>query len=160
MTVILLLLTAAATSPEPYPGWDKVGDKTYEHFNYMGPMRKSGESRIVGYGVRPISQAEDSSCTAAYWTTEKVTSINYAYDFVIHSFTSWNPKEGKQIYEIGEDDFGNFAHFAMGYLHDLVKQGASLKIRKQRCGQGSVPYLVTILPNVRKRTTNLSRRMR
>ena len=40
-----------------------------------------------------------------------------------------------------------FAHFAMGYLHDLVRQGAPLRIRKQRCGQGSVPYLVTIRPS-------------
>lgn len=158
--MILLLLAVAAAQLQPYPGWEKTGDKTYERFNYMGPMRKSGEPRIVGYGVAPVSHMEDSSCTAPYWTTEKVTSIDYAYDFVIHSFTTWNPKEGKQIYEIGEDDFNNFAHFAMGYLHDLVKQGASLKIRKQRCGQGSVPYLVTILPNVRKRITNLSTRMR
>jgi hypothetical protein len=150
MTLTLLLLAAAAAPPDPYSGWEKVGDKTYELFNYMGPMRKSGAPRIAGYGVRPISQAEDLSCTAPYWTTEKVTSIDYAYDFVIHSFTTWNPKEGKQVYDVGEDDFNNFAHFAMGYLHDLVKQGASLRIRKQRCGQGSVPYLVTIRPNLRK----------
>ena len=148
--MILLLLAAGAASPEPYPGWEKVGEDTYELFNYMGPKRKSGEPRIAGYGVPPISQAEDSSCTAPYWTTEKVTSIDYAYDFVIHSFTTWNPDEGKQIYEVGEDDFNTFAHFAMGYLHDLVKQGATLKVRKQRCGQGSVASLVTIRPNTHK----------
>ena len=147
MTIMLALLVAATAKPEPYPGWEKTGDQTYELFNYMGPKRKSGQPRIAGYGVPPISRAQDPSCTVPYWTAEKVTSINYAYDFVIHSFTTWNPKEGKQVYEVGEDEFDNFAHFAMGYLHDLVRQGAPLRIRKQRCGQGSVPYLVTIRPS-------------
>jgi hypothetical protein len=143
---IVYFAAAVTASPQPYPGWTSVGDNAYELFRYMGPLRKSRAPRIVGYGVRPISEADDSSCTAPYWTTEKVTSIDYAYDFVIHSFTTWNPKEGKQIYNVGEDDFSNFAHFAMGYLHDLVKEGATLKVRKQRCGQGSVASLVTILP--------------
>jgi hypothetical protein len=150
MIGMLLGLAAAGASPNPYPGWEKVGDETYELFNYMGPKRKSGQPRISGYGVPWVSRSEDSSCTEPYWTTEKVTSIDYAYDFVIHSFTTWNPNEGKQTYEVAEDDFNNFAHFAMGYLHDLIRQGASLKIRKQRCGQGQVAYLVTVRPNARK----------
>src|SRR4051794_5567571 len=85
--ISLTILAAAATSPQLYPGWEKVGDATYERFNYMGPLRKSREPRIAGYGEVPINPADDSSCTPTYWTTEKVTSINYAYDFVIHSFT-------------------------------------------------------------------------
>lgn len=95
--------------------------------------------RMIEYRLGAVEG--DSSCSPTYTVSERIDAINYAYDFVIEDFTTWNDEEGKQQYVAMETSLPNAFK---GSLKDLVKIGRIATIEKQRCGQGQVEGLVAI----------------
>lgn len=95
--------------------------------------------RMIEYRLGAVEG--DSSCSPTYTVSERIDAINYAHDFVIDDFTTWNDEEGKQQYVAMETSLPNAFK---GSLKDLVKVGRIATIEKQRCGQGQVEGLVAI----------------
>ena len=99
--------------------------------------------KLIVYRLESINPSDDPSCTKVYTKRENVQNIDYAWDFVIKSFTTWSDEEGKQEYMVNEEDL---PRAFQGSLHDIVRQGHSVTIDKQRCGMGQVEGLVSVRP--------------
>jgi hypothetical protein len=97
--------------------------------------------RLIEYRTTALSPGEDSSCTAPYSAQERVTRIAFAWGFVIERFWTWNEREGQQEYIVDET---LLPRSSQGSLHDLVREGRTLTITKQRCGQGQVASFVAV----------------
>jgi hypothetical protein len=122
-----------------------VGPAFTERFDDLGVTLRFVPTarfrRLVEYRTAPTSSAEDSSCSAPYSARERVTRVTFAWGFVIERFWTWNSAEGQQEYIVDETALPRAWH---GSLHDLVRQGRTLTITKQRCGQGQVASLVSV----------------
>lgn len=97
--------------------------------------------RLIEYRTTSLSTGQDISCTAPYSAQERVTRIAFSWGFVIDRFWTWNEREGQQEYIIDE---GQLPNAWQGSLHDLVKEGRTLTLTKQRCGQGQVASFVAV----------------
>ncbi|WP_146173273.1 hypothetical protein [Sphingomonas faeni] len=99
--------------------------------------------KLIAYRNEAIDPKSDGTCTKVYTMHEKVGKIDYAWDFVIKSFRTWNDKEGQQEYMIDET---LLPHAFQGSLHDIVREGRTVTVEKQRCGMGQVESFVSIKP--------------
>lgn len=122
----------SATGPEFSERFDNVT------LTYV-PTKKS--KRLIAYREIPISTQDDPSCTKPYTAREKIMGVEYAWDFVIDSFTTWSEKEGKQQYMIGESAL---PRAFQGSLHDIVQKDRQVRITKQLCGMGQVESFVAV----------------
>ena len=110
------------------------------HHCCMRFIKEDGKQiRLFSQGV-PIQLDEERHFQ---YTLNYVQNIDYAWDFVIKSFTTWSDEEGKQEYMVNEEDL---PRAFQGSLHDIVRQGHSVTIDKQRCGMGQVEGLVSVRP--------------
>jgi hypothetical protein len=100
-----------------------------------------GASAVTGYSTKPVSSADDSSCSAPYETNERIADVKFEYGFVISRFTAWNEEEGLQDYNVYESDL---PRTEQGQLKNIISTGRTVSITKQRCGQGQTASLVKV----------------
>lgn len=105
-------------------------------------FRPTANSRkLVAFRTAPTSKDKDGTCTAPYAARERVSKITYAHGFVIDKFNTWNEKEGQQEYLPFESDL---PRIYQGGLHDIIQEGRTITVTKQRCGMGQVEALVAV----------------
>lgn len=97
--------------------------------------------RLVEYRKASISKQDDSSCGDPYMVEERVTGVKYSWGFVIDRFSTWSDEDGQGDYLISES---NLPRALQGSVRDIVKNNRIVRITKQRCGQGQVPFLVAV----------------
>jgi MFS superfamily sulfate permease-like transporter len=133
-----LVLNAAAQTPLAS---GKQYTERFKNGTSLTFLPTSNFRKLVAFRMSPISPTEDTSCTDVYTKREEVRKINYAWDFVISSFETWNDDEGKQEYIVSEEDLPKAYQ---GSLHDIVRSDRMVTIEKQRCGMGQIEGLVSV----------------
>lgn len=131
--------------PASQSALETTGPPYTERFSDIGVtltlVPTSNFRRLIEYRTTALSPGEDSSCATPYSAQERVTRIAFAWGFVIDRFWTWNDREGQQEYIVDET---LLPRAWQGSLHDLVREGRTLTLTKQRCGQGAVASFVAV----------------
>ena len=136
-TEVVTATPEAQLMGRPQPFTEKLEDASLTF------MPEGEGRRLIAFNKPVTTKDEDGTCATPYTAREKVSKITYAYGFVIDRFNTWNEKEGQQEYMPFESDL---PRSFQGSLRDIVREGNSVTITKQRCGMGQVEFLVSVKP--------------
>lgn len=133
-----------ALPPSPAPESEPTGTPWIERMPGGQRLKFVGEGmnrQLIEWRQPGTTKEEDPTCQPPYTVREKVTNITRPWGFVIDRFNTWNAKEGKQEYLPNESELPRAFQPS---LSDIVQEGRTITVTKQRCGMGAVEYLVAV----------------